>query len=218
MPSYSGQWLNPQTLDIFTPLTGRMGRDAPAEHIIATLSAILTMVFMPFPAILFHRLSVKSQRKALGWLVVLVLGVVGVMNTPAWVVRVYDDMHPKRLGVHLQYNVCPLSFLAHPAAPLPDPTARRRSLWIVKLTTATCRMIQARPPCLFARQSAHMIDDFPNTYSAPRLHGPRPTPAHHTRNPPALWHAACPAGAVPHGETRSAVGLCIPRLGLYGHL
>ena len=82
-----------------------MGRDAPAEHIIATLSSIVAMTFMPFPGILFHRLSVRYQRKILLWLALTSAGIVGVMNTPAWMVRVYDDMHPKRLGIHLQYNV-----------------------------------------------------------------------------------------------------------------
>lgn len=82
-----------------------MGRDAPAEHIIATLSSATALTFMPFPAILFHRLSVRYQRRVLLWLALTCVAIVSVMNTPAWVVKVYDGMHPKRLGVHLQYNV-----------------------------------------------------------------------------------------------------------------
>lgn len=82
-----------------------MGKDAPSEFIIATICAAIGLTFFPFPAPLFQRLSRRYQRRALIVLGLLAGGVVLAMNTPAWTNRVYDDMHPKRLGVHLQYNV-----------------------------------------------------------------------------------------------------------------
>jgi MFS family permease len=80
-----------------------MGRDAPSEFIIATLSSAIGLTFMPLLSPLFHRLSRAWQRRALLYLGALSVGIALIMCAPFW--GVYDDMHPKRIGVHLQYNV-----------------------------------------------------------------------------------------------------------------
>ncbi|EIW65964.1 hypothetical protein TREMEDRAFT_70376 [Tremella mesenterica DSM 1558] len=90
------------TLDIFTPLSGRMGKDAPAEIIIATISASCGLVFFPPVVPLFHRLPRKQQRRTIMGLTVLTLGVIGFMTSPMW--GPYDKMHPKRGAVQYTHN------------------------------------------------------------------------------------------------------------------
>lgn len=82
-----------------------MGREAPSEFIIATLSAIIGITLMPPLVPLFHRLRAKNQKRILLFLAsftaVVVLVLVGLWWSP------YDAMHPKRMAVQYTYNVCP---------------------------------------------------------------------------------------------------------------
>ncbi|BEJ13055.1 hypothetical protein CspHIS471_0302290 [Cutaneotrichosporon sp. HIS471] len=90
------------TLDIFVPLTGRMGKDAPVEHIIAIITSVCTLVFFPLVAPLFSRISRATQRKVLVVLLVATVAVGALFMSPLW--SPYDFMHPKRLGVQYTYN------------------------------------------------------------------------------------------------------------------
>ncbi|WVF71126.1 hypothetical protein IAT40_005923 [Kwoniella sp. CBS 6097] len=90
------------TLDIFTPLAGRMGKDAPAEFIIATISSSCGFIFFPPLIPLFYRLSRKSQRMLVGGVALFMAGVITVLAGPWY--WPYDAMHPKRVGVQYLYN------------------------------------------------------------------------------------------------------------------
>lgn len=94
-----------QTLDIFTPLTGRMGKDAPSEFIIATLSVAVAFVMAPPIVPLFHRLPRRNQLQILIILGVIQTVTVLFMISPAW--SPYDSMHPKRIALQYHYNVSP---------------------------------------------------------------------------------------------------------------
>ncbi|OXG17593.1 hypothetical protein C367_05083 [Cryptococcus neoformans Ze90-1] len=98
-------------LDIFTPLAGRMGKEAPAEHIVASLSVICGFVFFPTALPLFHRVSRMTQRKVVLGLVLSALGTVVAMVGP-WYFP-YDEMHPKRVGVIYNYNHTSDKHVAH---------------------------------------------------------------------------------------------------------
>ncbi|KAF9428134.1 hypothetical protein BGZ94_003292 [Podila epigama] len=81
-------------LDIFIPLTGRIGVDAPVDHIVAVLTGFITFVFCP-PILAFaHRFGrVMLKRLAVLLLVahMFVLLVTSVFISP------YDELHPKRV-------------------------------------------------------------------------------------------------------------------------
>lgn len=91
------------SLDIFTPLTGRMGNEAPAEIIIAVISAAVGLVFFPPLVPLFHRVSRRAQRRIILLLAMITIGMMVFFAGPWW--TTYDFMHPKRSGVQYMYNV-----------------------------------------------------------------------------------------------------------------
>lgn len=88
-------------LDIFVPLTGRMGKEAPTEIIIAVLSAFCTYVFMPTLVPFFHRWSRDTQRKII--LFLLLASTITIAIFASWMP--YNAEHPKRIGVQFMYNV-----------------------------------------------------------------------------------------------------------------
>ncbi|WVW84285.1 hypothetical protein I302_106316 [Kwoniella bestiolae CBS 10118] len=90
------------TLDIFTPLAGRMGKDAPAEFIIATISSVSGFIFFPTFIPLFHRVPRASQRKIVLGVFLFLAGVLTALAGPWY--WPYDGMHPKRVGVQYLYN------------------------------------------------------------------------------------------------------------------
>ncbi|WVO15261.1 hypothetical protein L204_102917 [Cryptococcus depauperatus] len=116
--SYVGVEAVTSILDIFTPLTGRMGKSAPSEHIIATLSSSFVIVFFPILLPLFNRVSRSSQRKLLGSLIVLGMSVGLALGK--W--GGYDKMHPKRAGVMYVYNHTDNTHTAHLAVMDRGPT------------------------------------------------------------------------------------------------
>ncbi|KAJ9107223.1 hypothetical protein QFC20_003758 [Naganishia adeliensis] len=89
-------------LDIFVPLTGRMGKEAPTEIIIAVLSAFLVYVFLPTLVPQFHRFNRDSQRKILMAVLLLSGAILAFFASPAW--SSYDATHPKRAGIQYMYN------------------------------------------------------------------------------------------------------------------
>ncbi|TXT09032.1 hypothetical protein VHUM_02506 [Vanrija humicola] len=101
------------TLDIFVPLAGRMGRDAPSEIIISIISSAVGLALFPLNAPLFARLSRRGQK---GLLLRLFLGVVMVTILyagPWW--SPYDSRHPKRVGIQYLYNHTSGDHVAHVA-------------------------------------------------------------------------------------------------------
>ena len=100
-------------LDVFVPLAGRLGKDAPSENIVATLSISMVLLFIPALPPLFHRLGRSWQRSVLRYLVFGSVAAMVVFGGPWW--NTYDAMHPKRTVTQYLYNVSLIEwFLPHP--------------------------------------------------------------------------------------------------------
>lgn len=80
-----------------------MGKDAPADVIIASLSAGISLVMLPALVPLFHRLPRRTQVRVLLALVTGQAAVVAFLASPLW--SPYDRMHPKRIALQYHYNV-----------------------------------------------------------------------------------------------------------------
>jgi len=79
-----------------------MGKDAPVEWIIATISGACTVILFPIASPLFARASLRGQRRTLFALFIGLAAVVLFFINPAW--SAYDATHPKRMGVQYTYN------------------------------------------------------------------------------------------------------------------
>ncbi|KAF9369210.1 hypothetical protein CPB97_003777, partial [Podila verticillata] len=81
-------------LDIFIPLTGRIGVDAPVDNIVAVLTGFIVFVYCP-PVLAFaHRFGRVMLKKLVVFLLVahlLILLVTSIFVQP------YDELHPKRV-------------------------------------------------------------------------------------------------------------------------
>ncbi|ORX35606.1 hypothetical protein BD324DRAFT_660481 [Kockovaella imperatae] len=89
-------------LDTFVPLTGRIGKDAPAEYIVATICSTTVPLFYPIISPIFHRLSRPQQLRTLKALGITTLLAMGFFAGRWW--RTYDYMHPKRTATQYVYN------------------------------------------------------------------------------------------------------------------
>ncbi|KAF9990085.1 hypothetical protein BGZ75_003632 [Mortierella antarctica] len=87
-------------LDMFIPLTGRIGVDAPVDQIVATMSGFVTFVFCP-PLLAFsHRFGRAALKKIV--LGLFMAHIIFVLISSA-VMYPYDELHPKRVFVqHLR--------------------------------------------------------------------------------------------------------------------
>lgn len=90
-------------LDLFVPLTGRMGEISPADNIIASIVAVLTFLCMPFAIPLAHRFTNDKLRKTIVGLLGVTAIVMAVFASPMW--KPFDADHPKRLFVHQIENI-----------------------------------------------------------------------------------------------------------------
>lgn len=95
VPLLTGTQLTSATLVVFVPLTGRIGSEAPAEHIIASIVAILGSYTLNFTTPFAHRFDLPALRKA----VVILLLVVSVVMAVFARKEVFDKNHQKRLFV-----------------------------------------------------------------------------------------------------------------------
>ncbi|KAE8270049.1 hypothetical protein A4X09_0g2290 [Tilletia walkeri] len=98
-------------LDLFVPLTGRMGEVSPVDHIIGTLTAILTVIGFPAVILIGHRYP-----NGLKWGLVMTISatiasiaIFSAASQPATLGlgpgRTFDEWHPKRNFVHLTTNL-----------------------------------------------------------------------------------------------------------------
>ncbi|KAF7318377.1 Peptide hydrolase [Mycena chlorophos] len=98
VPLLGGTLITMPTLEVFVPLTGRMG-PVPADHIVATLVSILGALSMPLAIPFAHRVGRATLSKMVGGLGATVLLTIAVYAQR----EVFDDMHQKRLFVvHLE--------------------------------------------------------------------------------------------------------------------
>lgn len=79
-----------------------MGKDAPTEWIIATITAASTLTFFPVAVPMFHRISRRTQRNVLLALVLVIASVAALFSSPVW--SPFDATHPKRIGVQYTFN------------------------------------------------------------------------------------------------------------------
>jgi hypothetical protein len=80
-----------------------MGKDAPSEIIIATLSVGVAFIMAPPIVPLFHRIPRRNQLQTLVVIGFVQAAIVLFMVSPAW--SPYDEMHPKRIALQYHYNV-----------------------------------------------------------------------------------------------------------------
>ncbi len=90
-------------LDLFVPLTGRMGEASPAENIIATIVAALAFLCLPMVLPLAHRFGEKRLWQAISFWVAVTAAVMAIFASSA--VEPFDKWHPKRLFVHQAQNI-----------------------------------------------------------------------------------------------------------------
>ncbi|KAH9926926.1 uncharacterized protein B0H18DRAFT_1084873 [Fomitopsis serialis] len=89
------------TLDVFVPLTGRMGEEAPAEHIIASIVAGIGAYMLPLLVPFVHRFGRRTIARAtiLCTMATAVTIAVFSMRSP------FDQMHQKRVFVIHMENI-----------------------------------------------------------------------------------------------------------------
>lgn len=95
IPLLTGTQLMSATLIVFVPLTGRIGSEAPAEYIIASIVALVGSYMLNFTTPFVHRFGLPVLRKA----VIISLLVVGVVMAVFARKEVFDKNHQKRLFV-----------------------------------------------------------------------------------------------------------------------
>ncbi|KAJ7304555.1 hypothetical protein DFH08DRAFT_903357 [Mycena albidolilacea] len=98
LPLLTGTLIMVPTVEVFVPLTGRIG-NVPADNIVATLISVLSAQAVPLAIPFAHRFGKKSLRK-----LVVVLGTATLLNMAIYARKdVFDEMHQKRLFVlHLE--------------------------------------------------------------------------------------------------------------------
>ncbi|KAF8806834.1 hypothetical protein BYT27DRAFT_7167035 [Phlegmacium glaucopus] len=99
LPLLTGSMLTVGVLEVFVPLTGRVGADAPADNIIATLVASLGAESLPLLLPFAHRFGHRALFRGIVFMSIVTIVVMGVfaMKVP------FDAMHQKRLfALHLE--------------------------------------------------------------------------------------------------------------------
>ncbi|KAI0046019.1 hypothetical protein FA95DRAFT_1680074 [Auriscalpium vulgare] len=100
-PLLSGTQVLCTVFDVFVPLTGRIGREAPAEHIIATLVAVTGAYTLPLVVPFAHRYGPSFVLPAVMFLHFTTLVTVGIFSL--W--SPFDTMHQRRLFVLSSDNI-----------------------------------------------------------------------------------------------------------------
>ncbi|KDQ62015.1 hypothetical protein JAAARDRAFT_190713 [Jaapia argillacea MUCL 33604] len=101
MPLLTGTQTICAILDFFVPLTGRIGGDAPADHVIASIVALTGAYTVPLALPFAHRFGRGVTSRA-----VVTLGVISVVLMGVFAMRnPFDDMHQKRLFVLHMENI-----------------------------------------------------------------------------------------------------------------
>ncbi|KAI0630537.1 hypothetical protein C8Q77DRAFT_1211545 [Trametes polyzona] len=100
-PLVTGTTLFCAVLDVFVPLTGRIGEEAPAEHIIATIVSITGAYILPLTVPFVHRFGRRFLVRAIVFLTMVTGLVMAVFSMRA----PFDAMHQKRLFVIHMENI-----------------------------------------------------------------------------------------------------------------
>jgi len=113
----TGTQVSASVMDVFVPLTGRIGADVPADHVIASLVAILGSHTFPLVPAFASRYSKRSALRGLATLSILSVMLVGIYAAR----EPFDELHQKRLYVIHMHNTTTGSEHLHMAAA--DPSA-----------------------------------------------------------------------------------------------
>ncbi|KAI0820291.1 hypothetical protein BC628DRAFT_1524628 [Trametes gibbosa] len=100
-PLLTGTTLFCAVLDVFVPLTGRIGEEAPAEHIIATIVAGAGSYILPLTVPFVHRFGRRFLVRA----IILMTMVTGLVMAIFSMREPFDAMHQKRLFVIHMENI-----------------------------------------------------------------------------------------------------------------
>ncbi|EST09337.1 Peptidase M28 [Kalmanozyma brasiliensis GHG001] len=109
-------------LDLFVPLTGRMGEISPADHIIASIVAVLAFLCLPIVIPLSHRYTSENLQRTIVGLLGLTAAIMAVFASPGW--KPFDEAHPKRLFVHQVENITSNEWFMNVGAADPAPGFR----------------------------------------------------------------------------------------------
>lgn len=90
--------------DVFVPLTGRIGVEAPAEHIVATLIAVMVPLAAPLILPLAFRIPPQNLKGVL-FLLRIVTTVAVAYFVFQWGHWAFDSDHPRRMYISLSENV-----------------------------------------------------------------------------------------------------------------
>ncbi|KAG5638589.1 hypothetical protein H0H81_011675 [Sphagnurus paluster] len=98
-PLLGGVLLLVPVIEVFVPLTGRIGAEAPADNLIATIVSSIGAVALPLVIPLAHRFGTRALRRG-----VFVMGMITAVLIAVFAMRVpFDEMHQKRVFVlHLE--------------------------------------------------------------------------------------------------------------------
>ncbi|TFK48370.1 hypothetical protein OE88DRAFT_1684387 [Heliocybe sulcata] len=100
MPLLTGTQVVATVLDVFVPLTGRIGGDAPGENIIASIVAMTGSYTLPLVLPFIHRFGrVKARAVVLSSVATVVMMSIFAARNP------FDAMHQKRVFVVHMENV-----------------------------------------------------------------------------------------------------------------
>lgn len=100
-------------LDLFVPLTGRMGADAPADVIVASLVVVIGYLSIPMVLPFCHRHGPKAASRLAIGLTFVIAFTLGWFTRPS--APIYDHAHPKRiLALHMvNMSTTPPTFDLH---------------------------------------------------------------------------------------------------------
>lgn len=152
IPLTSGIQLLASTLIVFVPLTGRMGENAPAEFIVASIVAVLGAFCLSFIYALAHRFSPHILRLVM----VSLLIVLGVAMAFFYAQDPFDRQHQKRLFVVHKEDLVTREQHLHIAAADGTPGFENlvyeiASEFGVSGVTPKTGMSYTRSPCFFLR-------------------------------------------------------------------
>ncbi|KIM39558.1 hypothetical protein M413DRAFT_447037 [Hebeloma cylindrosporum] len=93
LPSLSGSLLLLGVVEVFVPLTGRIGADAPADNIVATIISGLGAISFPLVLPFAHKFGHRRLLRGIVFLSVIMVVLIGVFAS----MEPFDAMHQKRL-------------------------------------------------------------------------------------------------------------------------
>ncbi|GAA5877205.1 hypothetical protein JCM16303_006201 [Sporobolomyces ruberrimus] len=103
-------------LDLFVPLTGRLGADAPVDFIIATLTSAVGFLIVPMFLPFIHRFGASFTARLLVLFTLFTFLSIAFFSRASW--SPYDAQHPKRIFVlHMENtSTTPSEFHLHVAS------------------------------------------------------------------------------------------------------